>query len=45
MLDGITTGKGGKADETQQMGFILANLLNEAHQEEGAGAANGAAAH
>ncbi|PSC69740.1 CHROMATIN REMODELING 19 [Micractinium conductrix] len=45
VLDGITTGKGGKADETQQMGFILANLLNEAHQEEGAGAANGAAAH
>jgi hypothetical protein len=51
VLDGITTGKGGKADETQQMGFILHSLLyaDNKHGEDGdanggtAAAANGTA--
>jgi SWI/SNF-related matrix-associated actin-dependent regulator 1 of chromatin subfamily A len=47
VLDGITTGKGGKADETQQMGFILYSLLQSQREEEEAAAdaqneANGA---
>ena len=33
VLDGITTGKGGKADETQQMGHILFSLLT--HKKDG----------
>ncbi|KAL4427971.1 hypothetical protein ABPG75_002060 [Micractinium tetrahymenae] len=45
VLDGITTGKGGKADETQQMGFILHSLIMGADQkEEAKEEANGAAA-
>lgn len=43
VLDGITTGKGGKADETQQMGFILHSLLMTGDgQKEGDAATNGA---
>ncbi len=49
VLDGITTGKGGKADETQQMGFILHSLImgpeqkDEPKEEGGAQPANGTA--
>lgn len=42
VLDGITTGKGGKADETQQMGFILHSLImsHETKEEPANGAAS-----
>jgi hypothetical protein len=44
VLDGITTGKGGKADETVQMGAILHSLLmGEGQAGAPAAAADGAA--
>jgi SWI/SNF-related matrix-associated actin-dependent regulator 1 of chromatin subfamily A len=44
VLDGITSGKGGKADESAQMGFILHSLIMSSEHAAEGDKANGAAA-